>query len=148
MLDRELMAFVESLPPHMKLRRGRGKYLHKEAALGFLPKSFVHRKKRGFATPIDKWFANELGPLIERTVLAPESVCCQVFDRGALVQLLADHRDGVRNYRRQLTTLVSLEIVSAQLLSPGNPRPKGAKRLIQADGARITDPTSTGEVRT
>jgi len=146
MLDRELMAFIESLPPEMKLRRGRGKYLHKEAALRFLPESFVHRKKRGFATPIDKWFANELGPLIERTVLSPDSICCQVFDRNALTQLLADHRDGVRNYRRQLTTLVSLEIVAAQLLSPGNPRPIGAERLIHHDGVRITDP-STGEAK-
>lgn len=122
MLDRELMAFVATLPPHMKLRRGRAKYLHKEAALRFLPESFVHRKKRGFATPIDQWFANELGPLIERTVLAPDSVCCSIFDRSGIERILDEHRTGVRNYRRQLTTLVSLEIVAAQLLSP-NERP-------------------------
>lgn len=143
-LDRELMAFVESLPPQMKLRRGRGKFLHKEAALRFLPESFVHRKKRGFATPIDKWFANELGPLIERTVLGPDSVCCSVFDRAALTQLLADHRNGVRNYRRQLTTLVSLEIVAAQLLSPTNPRPNWAETLSSGEGALIAA-TSGGQ---
>lgn len=115
-LDRELMAFVESLPPAMKLRGRTAKYVHKRAAEHFLPKEFVHRPKRGFATPIDAWFADELVPLLDRTVLAPDSVCTDMLDRSTIVDLVEQHQAGSRNHRRQLTTLVSLEIVASQLL--------------------------------
>ncbi len=119
-LDRELMAFVESLPPEMKLRRRTAKYVHKQAAENFLPRDFVYRKKRGFATPIDRWFADELIPLLERTVLAPDSVCSEMLDPTAIAAMVEDHRTGRRNHRRQLTTLVSLEIVAGQLLGTTN----------------------------
>ncbi len=118
-LDRELMAYVESLPPQMKLRRRTAKYVHKQAAEHFLPKEFVYRQKRGFATPIDRWFASELVPLLERTVLRPDSVCAEMLDPTAIRRLVDDHRSGRRNHRRQLTTLVSLEIAAAQLLGDG-----------------------------
>lgn len=136
-LDRELMAFVESLPPAMKLRRGTGKFIHKRAAEKFLPSDFVHRQKRGFATPIDAWFADELTPLLERTVLADDSICSDVLDPTFLRGLVDDHREGVRNYRRQLTSLVSLELVANQLLNP-TPAPPSAQVSPLGTGERNT----------
>ncbi len=130
-LDRSLMAFVESLPPSMKLRRGTAKYLHKQAAARFLPQAFVDRPKRGFATPIDAWFASELAPLLERTVLAPGSVCSEFLDPTAIRRLVDEHRSGVRNHRRQLTTLVSLEIVAANLLGNDSTLDTEARKALQ-----------------
>lgn len=141
-LDRELMAFVESLPPEMKLRRRTAKYVHKLAAERFLPREFVYRKKRGFATPIDRWFASELVPLLERTVLAPDSVCSEMLDPTVIARMVDDHRAGRRNHRRQLTTLVSLEIVANQLLGATNPPPHRPPSTRQP----LSDPQPTGAV--
>src|SRR5208337_4068038 len=55
-LDYRLVEFIESLPSNLKLNWLNGKYLHKKAVEKWLPKEIVHRKKKGFANPVEKWF--------------------------------------------------------------------------------------------
>lgn len=118
LLDRHVVELIETLPPSHKLRGRRGKRVHKGAARRMLPSSVVDRPKRGFATPIDRWFADELTSLLDRTVLAPDSHCAQHLRRDRLVALVEEHRSGRRNHRRPLTLLLSFEISARQLLEP------------------------------
>ena len=115
-LDIELIKFVETLPPSFKLRGRTGKYVHKRAAERALPREIVRRPKKGFATPVDKWFAQNFAPALERTVLGEGSLCLEILDRSALSNLIDDHVSGKQNHRRQLTTLLSLELAGRQLL--------------------------------
>ena len=90
--------------------------MHKRAAERALPREIVRRPKKGFATPVDKWFAQNFAPALERTVLGEGSLCLEILDRSALSDLINDHVSGKQNHRRQLTTLLSLELAGRQLL--------------------------------
>lgn len=116
-LDRELVDFIERLPSSFKLRRGNGKHVHKMAAKAMLPPEIVDRKKFGFATPVDEWFAKDLGDTFERVVLGDGSLCAAHLDRHAMLDLLNEHRSGRRNHRRHLTALLSLELAAENLFS-------------------------------
>ncbi|MEE9414993.1 MAG: asparagine synthase C-terminal domain-containing protein, partial [Acidimicrobiales bacterium] len=120
LLDVELIEFVETLPPKLKLRGTQGKYVHKQAAERWLPSEVIKRPKRGFATPVDKWFQGELDSFLNDTMLAADSACSELFDRAELDRLLSEHRTGERNHRRQLSTLLGFEMWSRQFLRSGD----------------------------
>ena len=55
MLDIELMRFVESLPVEYRIRLRQGKIAHKMMAERYLPRTIVHRPKKGFQVPFGAW---------------------------------------------------------------------------------------------
>jgi asparagine synthase (glutamine-hydrolysing) len=110
LLDPDLVQFVESLPPSLKLRGMTGKYLHKRAALRWLPPEFVRRKKKGFATPVDQWFQRSLDGFVRDTLLAPGSACHEYFAPGFIQQMLDEHRTRRRDHRRRIFALLSFEL--------------------------------------
>jgi asparagine synthase (glutamine-hydrolysing) len=56
LLDIEIADFARRLPHEYKLRGGTTKYLLKLAAARVLPAEIIHRKKKGFGSPIGPWF--------------------------------------------------------------------------------------------
>jgi len=121
LLDVELSTFVESLPVSHKLNPRGGKVVHRRAAARKLPDRVLKRPKKGFATPMDEWFAQALAPAIQRSVLRDDSWCSRHLDRSFLQRQLDDHVSGRRNNRRQLTTLLSLETACEQIFSGAQP---------------------------
>jgi asparagine synthase (glutamine-hydrolysing) len=61
-LDEAVMAFAASLPAADRVQNFSTKIFLKNYALRYLPKSIVHRRKRGLSVPIGKWLR---GPLRE-----------------------------------------------------------------------------------
>ena len=59
-LDEAVMAFAASLPAADRVRNFSTKIFLKNYALRYLPKSIVHRRKRGLSVPIGRWLR---GPL-------------------------------------------------------------------------------------
>ncbi len=55
LLDIEVANFARRLPNHYKLRGNTTKHLLKLAASRVLPSGIVHRKKKGFGSPIGAW---------------------------------------------------------------------------------------------
>jgi asparagine synthase (glutamine-hydrolysing) len=55
-LDLEVADFARRLPHHFKIRAGTTKYLLKKALEPLLPRDIIHRKKKGFGTPVGAWF--------------------------------------------------------------------------------------------
>ncbi|CAH0999526.1 Asparagine synthetase [glutamine-hydrolyzing] 1 [Neolewinella maritima] len=109
-LDMELMAFVESLPVKYKLRGRTRKYLPKRAAEKWLPPELIHRKKRGFETPVVDWFRTELYDELYGLFVRPDGLAAQYFESAYLLRLLDEHRAGKRNYAKQLFILYALEL--------------------------------------
>jgi asparagine synthase (glutamine-hydrolysing) len=56
LLDIEVADFARRLPNTLKLRGNTTKYLLKKAAARVLPGEIVHRRKKGFGSPIGPWF--------------------------------------------------------------------------------------------
>jgi asparagine synthase (glutamine-hydrolysing) len=62
MLDHRVVEFAWRLPLHMKVRRGRGKWLLRRVLGKFIPPALVERPKMGFGVPVGEWVR---GPLRE-----------------------------------------------------------------------------------
>ncbi|MGC1481223.1 MAG: asparagine synthase C-terminal domain-containing protein, partial [Chthoniobacterales bacterium] len=60
LLDIEVANFARRLPNNLKLRGGTTKYLLKKAAERVLPEEIIHRKKKGFGSPIGAWIKTGL----------------------------------------------------------------------------------------
>lgn len=54
-LDIEVADFARRLPHRYKFHNGTTKYLVKKALAGVLPDDIIHRKKKGFGTPVGAW---------------------------------------------------------------------------------------------
>lgn len=50
-LDKDLVAFVQTIPPSLKLKGLNEKYILKKLAADVLPKEIIHREKFGFTAP-------------------------------------------------------------------------------------------------
>jgi asparagine synthase (glutamine-hydrolysing) len=120
-LDVRLVEFVESLPPGLKLRGLTGKYLHKKACARWLPDEIVHRKKKGFANPVEDWFRTRMSGFVKDCLLSADSSMAQYFDQNYIRQIIELDRSGKEQYRRHLYLLVSLELWHRQFLRNGVP---------------------------
>ena len=109
-LDPDLMDFLATVTPSLKLRLMTQKYLLKRLMRGRIPDAIVDRPKQGFAVPLDAWFRGALRPLaIER--LSPDRVkAVGLLDTDAVARLLRDHLSGRVDRGRQLWLLLQLEL--------------------------------------
>ncbi|MCX6614412.1 MAG: asparagine synthase (glutamine-hydrolyzing), partial [Acidobacteria bacterium] len=62
-LDHRLIEFAASLPASMRVKRGTGKAIMKQAMERYLPHDILYRPKMGFVTPVSHWFR---GPLAQQ----------------------------------------------------------------------------------
>jgi asparagine synthase (glutamine-hydrolysing) len=77
-LDSRCASYALSLPSHIKLRAGVGKYVMRQALRGRLPPEVLAARKRGFAMPVRQWLGEEfwrdLEQEVEQYVRAPDDV--------------------------------------------------------------------------
>jgi len=109
-LDYRLVEFIETLPPRMKMRGLRGKYLHKKAVAKWVPKEVVQRKKKGFDNPIDQWLRGPMRGLVRDCLATERSAVRKYFNPSFIDQMLAEHESGRHNYLLQIYSLLSFEL--------------------------------------
>ena len=115
-LDPELMDFLATVSPSLKLRRMTRKYLLRRLMRGRIPDAIIDRPKQGFRVPLDAWFRGALRPLaVER--LSPDRVrAAGLLDPAAVTHLLADHLAGRAERGRELWLLIQLDLWSERWL--------------------------------
>jgi len=118
-LDYRLIEFEETLPPNLKLRYLRGKYLHKKAIEKWLPKEVVWRKKKGFANPIDKWLRTGMRSFVNDCLLAEGAAVNRYFNPSFIRGLLEDHEQNRARNLRHIYLLLSFEMWHQQFISGG-----------------------------
>jgi asparagine synthase (glutamine-hydrolysing) len=109
-LDYRIVEFVESLSPSLKLKRLRGKYLHKKALGKWLPHEVIHRKKKGFANPVDRWLRVSMRHYVGDCLLSDHAAVRRYFNQDYIRSLVAQHEAGQQNYLRQIYLLISFEL--------------------------------------
>lgn len=115
-LDLELMEFVESIPPNLKIKGKTQKYILKKAISKWIPDDIITGRKIGFNSPVDGWFRRELHGFIEDRLLSPDSACNEFFERKTIQEMLDDHTSGRQDYKRTLFCLLTFEIWHDQFI--------------------------------
>ena len=110
LLDHKLLEFAASVPASLKLKNGQGKYLLRRLLERRIPKSIVDRPKQGFAAPIGEWLRGPLAPMVDSLLLDRRMRERGVFDDRAVATMWREHRDGSRDHRHRLWSLVMLEL--------------------------------------
>jgi len=110
LLDHELLEMAATMPEAIKIKGGVLKAAMKKALADRLPPDILHRKKRGFGTPMGAWLKGELGRLLDR-ILSPAAINARgLFDATVVSQLVADHRANRQDYTDALIALLNFEI--------------------------------------
>ncbi len=109
-LDYRLVEFIETLPPHLKLRGFSGKYLHKKAVEKWLPRKVVYRKKKGFENPIEAWLRDRMRRYAGDCLLSETANVNRYFNKEYIREILAQHESGRQNYLRHIYLLISFEL--------------------------------------
>jgi len=109
-LDHQLMELIASMPPSLKLRISKTKYLLKKALKGFLPEEILNRKKMGFGIPIDYWFRNELKDYTYGVLLDDAALRRGYFQREGIEEILDEHTRLGFNHSARIWALLNLEL--------------------------------------
>lgn len=72
LLDRDLVDFAATIPPGLKVKPGKNRYMFKQAMRGFLPDEIIQKTKHGMGLPIAKWFKEDsaLNALLENALFS------------------------------------------------------------------------------
>ncbi|MGH9200950.1 MAG: asparagine synthase (glutamine-hydrolyzing) [Vicinamibacterales bacterium] len=109
-LDRTVVEFAQRLDTSLKIRKGKGKWIHREVCRQHLPASILARKKRGFAVNVvDDWFHSSLEGALPGMLLDSESLLFTLLEPQAVRRLLSDHRTGKQDNHKLLFSLVLFE---------------------------------------
>ena len=88
----------------------------REAVAKWLPPDIIGRRKRGFETPVDRWFRSELSGYVQQTLLAPGAACPFYIRPAAIEALIHEHISGRHDHRRQLFSLLMFELWHRQFI--------------------------------
>ncbi|MBS1492652.1 MAG: asparagine synthase (glutamine-hydrolyzing) [Bacteroidetes bacterium] len=108
-LDKELIAFLETLPSNFKLKGNKHKYIHKKSAEKWLPPEIINRKKKGFETPMDEWLQGSFADDAKEMFNDKDSASRNFFNLNYLNEMIDLHKSGKKNYLRHIFALLSFE---------------------------------------
>jgi asparagine synthase (glutamine-hydrolysing) len=109
-LDRELMEFAFRLPAAWKIKGFSLKYILKKAMAPRLPRSIVRRPKRGFMIPTARYLKENLRDRVEEFLGETHLTRQGLFRPQAVRRLWREHQSGRQDYRRELWTLLVLQL--------------------------------------
>jgi asparagine synthase (glutamine-hydrolysing) len=132
LLDHRLVEFAARVPSRLKLAGGRTKVLLREVAARRLPAEILSRPKRGFAPPVSRWLRQDLRGLSRDLLLGSDSFSRDLFERGALERLLADHEARRLEAGWAIWTLLMLEVWGRAVARA--PRPEPVMEVADAVG--------------
>jgi asparagine synthase (glutamine-hydrolysing) len=117
-LDHGLVDWANRLPPTLKFRDGRGKWILREVLRGRVPETVLKRPKQGFGIPLSRWLRGELHDWAVAALEALDDHLGHLVQARRARQLLERHRSGAADHRKQLWTLCCLGIWAKSLRSP------------------------------
>ncbi|HEY2324656.1 MAG TPA: asparagine synthase (glutamine-hydrolyzing) [Thermoanaerobaculia bacterium] len=109
-LDNDLVDFMLSLPPDLKLRGRTGKYVLKRAMTGILPNEVLYRRKAPFASPMRTWLRRELREML-LDELSPDVIRRQgIFDADEVTAYVNAHLAGTADAMYILLSLLTFQL--------------------------------------
>jgi asparagine synthase (glutamine-hydrolysing) len=93
-LDHKLVEFCATIPPEMKIKWSRKKYLLKKAVKGLLPREVIDHRKQGFASPMAQWLKNDLKPYLLETLSEKNLKKHGLLNYSTVKRIMDEHLSG------------------------------------------------------
>jgi asparagine synthase (glutamine-hydrolysing) len=120
LLDNHVIDFAATLPADLKIHRGRGKHIMKEALKGLVPDTILNRKKQGFGVPLGAWFRGGLTSMFADVLGSARTRQRGYFEPVFIDRLVQQHLSGRRDHTLQLWQLMVFELWHRRYVdSPG-----------------------------
>jgi asparagine synthase (glutamine-hydrolysing) len=110
LLDKNIIDFAFEIPPYLKIKSNKNKYILIKSVKDLLPKAILERKKTGFNVPYVDWVKNDLNEYIISTI-ENGNLTKKLFERDKLSYLLKNFKQS--NFSRP--TAIVWSIFSLQL---------------------------------
>jgi asparagine synthase (glutamine-hydrolysing) len=108
-----------ALPGSDKIRGRTQKAALKEVARAWLPDAVIDRPKASFGAPLRAWVTRDLAPVIDDTLVRGELVASAFIQKDPLLRMVAEQREGKRDWSKQLWELLTLELWYRNVRSAG-----------------------------
>jgi asparagine synthase (glutamine-hydrolysing) len=135
LLDVRVLELAARIPSKWKVRRGRGKWILREAMRPRLPAEVLDRPKRGFSVPMAHWLRTELHDYAAERLLAPDARLGEWFDPAAVRTLWDLHQRGARDVSDLLWVVLRFEAWARAHLGANSPAPDPAAETRDRDDA-------------
>lgn len=109
-LDYRIIELAMKMPLSYKIKGFSLKHILKTMLGDTLPMHILHRKKTGFALPINEWFKKDLKELLIRMLLGQQSFVRNSLNGRFIKRMIDLHTSGTQNFSFQLWNLFILEI--------------------------------------
>jgi len=109
-LNQEMLELTARMPPDLKLRGMKRKYILKRAAEKLLPRDIVWRKKAGFGAPIRSWLRGPLRPMVDELLSAETLRRRGLFEPAEVRRVVEANLSGREDYNLQVFQLLTLEL--------------------------------------
>jgi asparagine synthase (glutamine-hydrolysing) len=130
LLDHKLLEFAATVPTALKLKKGRSKYLLRRLLERRVPRAIMDRPKHGFEAPIGAWLRGPLAPMTNELLLDGRLERRGIFEPRSIERLWREHREGRRDHRHRLWSLLMLELWFRQYADA--PASRSASRGVAA----------------
>ena len=108
-LDHQLVDWISSLDPDLKLKGREGKFIFKKALEPSLPNDILYRQKMGFSIPLDSWFRGPLREKVRTSLLGGKMWDSGLFETEYLTKLVDQHQSGRWDHSASIWTLLMFE---------------------------------------
>ena len=108
-LDIDLVEFSTLIPPELKMKGSKTKYILKKVAERYLPNEVIYRSKTGFGAPIRTWILNDMSALIEKYLNKKSVVERSIFDYEKIKHLIEENKKGVVDASYTIWSLLAIE---------------------------------------
>jgi asparagine synthase (glutamine-hydrolysing) len=109
-LNVEMLDLAARIPPGLKLKGMKRKYIFKRATEKLLPRDVVWRKKAGFGAPIRSWLRGDLRPMVEDLLSESNIKRRGLFDPWEVRRVIDANLSGKEDFNLQVFQLLTLEL--------------------------------------
>jgi len=110
-LDYRLVEFGLGLPYRMKINCDTTKWVMRKGLEGILhPKVLNRRDKKGYPTPVARWFREELAGEVAAILESPRLAQRGIIDPGVVQARLEKHRQGLSDHSWEIWRWLTLEL--------------------------------------
>jgi len=110
LIDFKVVEFAAKIPPHLKLKRSKLKYILREVSKRYLPREITTLKKQGFRFPLGIWFRTDLKDFLLRIFSQSRFVESGIFNQCYIDRILDEHISGKVDHNYRIWVLLNLEI--------------------------------------